>query len=57
MILDYFLFFSDRIMVMDSGHLAEFDTPDNLLQDTSSIFYSLVHGTDHGQTADHYHRD
>ncbi|KAF9380569.1 hypothetical protein CPB97_008267 [Podila verticillata] len=33
---------SDRIMVMDQGQVAEFDTPANLLADPRSIFYSLA---------------
>jgi len=33
---------SDRIIVMDSGKVAEFDNPPNLLKNQSSIFYSLV---------------
>jgi ABC-type proline/glycine betaine transport system ATPase subunit len=36
---------SDRIMVLDSGELKEFDTPKVLLNDTSSRFYSLVRQT------------
>lgn len=32
----------DRIMVMGDGLLLEFDTPENLLSDTSSHFYQLV---------------
>lgn len=32
----------DRIMVMGDGQLLEFDTPDNLLSDTSSHFYRLA---------------
>ncbi|KAF9329230.1 hypothetical protein BG006_007662 [Podila minutissima] len=33
---------SDRIMVLDQGQVAEFDTPANLLADQGSIFYSLA---------------
>ncbi|KAF8934648.1 hypothetical protein BGZ52_003729 [Haplosporangium bisporale] len=33
---------SDRIMVLDQGQVAEFDTPANLLADPRSIFYSLA---------------
>jgi len=36
-IIDY-----DRVMVLDQGHIAEFDTPNNLLSNPQSIFYSLV---------------
>ena len=36
-IIDY-----DRIMVLDQGRLAEFDTVPNLLQNTQGIFHSLV---------------
>ena len=36
-IIDY-----DRIIVLDKGRLAEFDTIPNLLQDQQGIFYSLV---------------
>jgi ATP-binding cassette, subfamily C (CFTR/MRP), member 1 len=31
----------DRILVMDAGHVAEFDTPLNLFDDERSIFRSL----------------
>lgn len=32
---------NDRIIVLDQGHIAEFDTPENLLNRTDSLFYSL----------------
>jgi ABC-type multidrug transport system fused ATPase/permease subunit len=31
-----------RILVMDQGTVAEFDTPQNLLANKSSIFFSLA---------------
>ena len=31
----------DKIMVLDSGHLIEFDTPDNLLRNNKSVFKQL----------------
>ena len=34
---------SDRVMVLDQGQVAEFDTPRNLLLDFNSIFHSLAH--------------
>ncbi|XP_060068351.1 multidrug resistance-associated protein 1-like [Ylistrum balloti] len=36
-IMDY-----NRIMVLDKGEICEFDSPDNLLKDTSSVFYQLA---------------
>ena len=36
-ILDY-----DRIMVMDKGNIAEFDSPKALLDNKGSIFYSMI---------------
>ncbi|KAH8581949.1 ABC transporter family [Cryptosporidium sp. chipmunk genotype I] len=38
-VLDY-----DKIMVLDSGKIVEFDHPNLLLSNPKSIFYSLVHG-------------
>lgn len=32
---------SDKILVLDKGEVAEFDTPETLLQDEQSMFYSL----------------
>lgn len=36
---------SDKILVMDAGRVAEFDSPLNLLQNPSSLFSSLVNDT------------
>ncbi|XP_021347162.1 canalicular multispecific organic anion transporter 2-like isoform X2 [Mizuhopecten yessoensis] len=36
-IMDY-----DRVMVLDKGLIAEFDTPRTLIQDTSSVFYGMA---------------
>lgn len=33
---------SDRVIVMRAGEIIEFDTPDNLLNDTDSCFYQMV---------------
>lgn len=35
----------DRVMVMSSGRLEEFDSPHALLQRPDSLFYELVHKT------------
>ena len=36
-IIDY-----DRVLVMDKGMVAEFESPNNLLADTNTIFYSMA---------------
>eukprot|EP01125_Pyxidicula_operculata_P020165 TRINITY_DN73_c1_g3_i2.p1 TRINITY_DN73_c1_g3~~TRINITY_DN73_c1_g3_i2.p1 ORF type:complete len:833 (+),score=223.34 TRINITY_DN73_c1_g3_i2:99-2501(+) len=36
---------SDRILVMESGRVKEFDTPINLINDKSSMFFSLIQNT------------
>src|SRR6201999_519397 len=36
-IIDY-----DKVLVMDKGEIAEYDTPNALLENTNSIFYSLA---------------
>ncbi|KAB0798602.1 hypothetical protein PPYR_09595 [Photinus pyralis] len=36
---------SDRVLVMDAGRVIEFDHPHNLLQQTDSIFYTMVKTT------------
>lgn len=33
---------SDRIIVLEQGKIAEFDTPSNLLADSRSIFYGMA---------------
>ncbi len=33
---------SDRILVIDKGSIAEFDSPANLLNNKQGIFYSLA---------------
>jgi ATP-binding cassette, subfamily C (CFTR/MRP), member 1 len=33
---------SDRVLVLDKGEIAEFDSPDRLLQNPDSIFYSMA---------------
>ena len=32
----------DRILVMDNGHIVEFEKPKELLRDKQSLFYNLV---------------
>lgn len=38
----YFCFFIFRIMVLDKGKIIEFDTPEILLSDIESSFYSMA---------------
>lgn len=33
---------SDKVLVMDSGTMVEFDHPHNLLQNPNSVFYHMV---------------
>ena len=33
---------SNRVMVLDQGNIAEFDSPDNLLSKKETIFYSMA---------------
>ena len=39
------IFDYDKILVMDNGKVAEFDTAENLLSNKSSLFYSLANET------------
>ncbi|OZJ06265.1 hypothetical protein BZG36_00792 [Bifiguratus adelaidae] len=39
-VIDY-----DRILVLDQGNVAEYDTPRNLIEDTNSIFYTMCRMT------------
>jgi ABC-type multidrug transport system fused ATPase/permease subunit len=38
---------SDRIMVMDNGHVAEFDTPQKLMDNPDSAFNALIRSLNH----------
>jgi ATP-binding cassette subfamily C (CFTR/MRP) protein 4 len=44
---------SDKILVMDSGRVAEFGEPQQLLQDTDGMFYSLVTRNSKGRPRKH----
>lgn len=33
---------SDKVLVMDNGKAAEYDSPENLLANQTSLFYALV---------------
>jgi ATP-binding cassette subfamily C (CFTR/MRP) protein 1 len=35
----------DRVLVLDAGRIVEFDSPKNLLKNTSGIFYGMVQAT------------
>ncbi|XP_033734826.1 multidrug resistance-associated protein 7-like [Pecten maximus] len=35
---------SDRVLVMDQGRVVELDSPENLLKNSQSAFFRLVHG-------------
>ncbi len=37
---------SDKVLVMDKGQVAEFDSPNNLLNQPNSLFASLVESWD-----------
>lgn len=39
---------SDKILVMSDGHVAEFDSPQNLLAKEDSLFASIVHHAEAG---------
>ena len=49
-IMDY-----DKIMVLDKGLLVEYDTPNNLLDDDTSIFHGMA--ADAGLTSDNVEAD
>eukprot|EP00479_Gromia_sphaerica_P000101 TRINITY_DN10094_c0_g1_i1.p2 TRINITY_DN10094_c0_g1~~TRINITY_DN10094_c0_g1_i1.p2 ORF type:complete len:52 (+),score=10.76 TRINITY_DN10094_c0_g1_i1:824-979(+) len=42
---------SDRILVMDNGRVAEFDTPRPLLDDKKSLFYGIYQAAFGGSKA------
>ncbi|XP_008188570.1 multidrug resistance-associated protein 4 isoform X1 [Acyrthosiphon pisum] len=46
---------SDKVLVMDTGSMVEFDHPHNLLQNKEGAFYKMVEQTGH-DTADLLHR-
>jgi ABC-type multidrug transport system fused ATPase/permease subunit len=37
----------DRILVMGAGHVLEYDTPENLMRDKSSVFSSMLGDSEH----------
>jgi len=36
---------SDKILVLDAGHIVEYDTPANLLKQDGGLFKALVDGS------------
>lgn len=40
--IDIDWFSSFRVMVLDAGMIKEFDSPNNLLKNTDSIFYGMA---------------
>jgi ABC-type multidrug transport system fused ATPase/permease subunit len=37
------LLFSSRVLVLDKGEVKEFESPQRLLGDQSSLFYAMAH--------------
>ena len=43
---------SDKVTVMDKGHIAEYDSPHNLLANKQSMFFALVENWESTQDED-----
>ena len=41
---------SDRVLVMEQGKVAEFETPEKLLENPQSLFFALVEEAGLGKT-------
>jgi ATP-binding cassette subfamily C (CFTR/MRP) protein 1 len=41
---------SDKVLVMDKGSVAEYDTPQRLLSNEQSMFFSLVSNWENSHT-------